>query len=170
MQKRFTTKLIAVTVTGLAFGAGPAMALETPKSAGVATPSVAVPVVSTPALTTPGESATANVGAIELPTGASIDLNGAADQSVTTPEATPGINESAGVPSLNVDSVSAGGESVDSQYANVDMPASASTSQSDAQMKTADDGTGAYAGWTDSSYEADASAADHDASAGADIS
>lgn len=170
MQKHFITKLVIITAAGAVWGAGPARALESPKSASIGTPSISVPVVSTPLLATPGESASVDLQSINLPADATIDLNGAVDQSIGTPEATPALHEFVVVPSLTVDSLSAGGQNVDSQKANVDMPANASASESNATMTTADNGAGTTTEWTDSSWDAEASAADRDASVGADIS
>jgi hypothetical protein len=178
MNKRFTIKLITISVAGIAWGAGPAAALsaselipnvESPRSTSVETPYVSVPLVSTPALATPGRSLIVDVDGIRLPAGAFINLNGEVEEGIGTPESTPAVNPAVKVPSVAVDSVSAGGEGIDSQQATVDMPASASTSSDEANLATADDDAGASMEWTDSSWSANADGGERETSAGAEL-
>lgn len=157
---RSFTKLVSTAAVGVAFTAGPALALDwsttpeasvpassTPSSVQASTPEVSTPFVSTPAFATPEQQVDATVPAVTLPAQASLELSGAVEGEHRTPSATPSIDQHATVPSEAVPSVTVDSQSIASESVTATVPAGASVSSSNAAATTDDDAASFGMGW-----------------------
>jgi hypothetical protein len=136
---------------------------SSPRELTVDLPTVSVPAVATPAVTTPEQSGHVTMAPIALPTSVSADLHGLVDRQIATPTSTPAVDQAVIVPSEQVESIPAGGQTVETTDVTLEVPARFGSGHSGLSATGPAGDESAYLGAGDGGYHVGIDAAEREA-------
>ena len=134
--------------------------VDTPSELNAEVPVTRTPAAATPAASTPGEEAGVFAPASDLPTQATISLDGAVDEQVQTPASTPAVDQSATVPAVAVEEQEIGSVEVPGQSVSIPVPAELTVSDAGMSAASADGARGSTSWDGEGSFDVGIEAAD----------